>query len=485
MGLAPQLRYFLVMAERHSDPLSTCEAHGASETGTPVRGRYWIKTYGCQMNVHDSEIYSGQLRRLGFIPALTPEEADVVLVNTCSVREKGEEKLFSELGRLRPLKTAHPGEPRDAPVRIGVTGCIAQQRGEGIIAREGSVDFVLGTRAIRALPAVLDALDEGQGTQVITEDFIDFDASDADRSDRVKAFVTIMEGCNNYCSFCIVPSTRGLEIYRGTEEIVDEVRGLSLRGYREVTLLGQNVNSWRDEAAGLDFPGLLRSIDSALAEMPDGGVERIRFLTSHPKDLSPHLIEAMAECKRLAKHLHLPVQSGSDEILRQMNRHYTRDEYLVLVDELRAAVPDVGLSTDFIIGFPGESLEDFEATLELVRRANYDSFYSFEYSPRPDTAALMYADTLSPELKRSRLVELQELQSAIQQDKNAAWQGRTVEVLVDGFSRRTEDDVSGRTSSNVIVNFAGDRDLIGRLVDVEIERGRAHSLYGIAVGAPR
>jgi len=479
------------MAQRQSEPLSNCEAHGASEPGTPVRGRYWIKTYGCQMNVHDSEIYSGQLRSLGFIPALTPEDADVVLVNTCSVREKAEEKLFSELGRLRPLKSARPGaladggEPRHAPVRIGVTGCIAQQRGEGIIERERSVDFVLGTRAIRTLPSVLDALDDGQGTQVVTEDFIDFDASDADRSDRVKAFVTIMEGCNNYCSFCIVPSTRGLEIYRSTEEIVDEVRGLGLRGYREVTLLGQNVNSWRDEAAGLDFPGLLRSIESALSEMPDGGVERIRFLTSHPKDLSPHLIEAMGECPRLAKHLHLPVQSGSDAILRQMNRHYTRDEYLSLVDQLRAAVPGIGLSTDLIIGFPGESEDDFEATLELVRRADYDSFYSFEYSPRPDTAALMYEDTLSPELKRSRLVALQDLQRTIQSSKNEAWEGRTVEVLVDGFSKRTEADVSGRTSSNVIVNFAGDREMIGRLVDVEIKRGRAHSLYGIATGALR
>jgi tRNA-2-methylthio-N6-dimethylallyladenosine synthase len=368
-------------------------------------------------------------------------------------------------------------------VRIGVTGCIAQQRGVEIVEREASVDFVLGTRAIRALPSVLDALEQGQGTQVITEDFIDFDAAGAERVDRVKAFVTIMEGCNNYCSFCIVPSTRGLEVYRPAADIVDEVRGLSLRGYREVTLLGQNVNSWVDASAGVDFPGLLRRLDEALADTP--GVDRIRFLTSHPKDLSPALIEAMAECPRIAKHLHLPVQSGSDRILRQMNRHYSAARYLELVQRLRDAVPDVGLSTDLIVGFPGETDEDFRATLELVRAAQYDSFYSFEYSPRPDTAALMYEDTVEPEVKRRRLIELQELQRGIQARRNEAFTGRTVEVLVDGFSKMSEQHVSGRTSCNHVVNFAGEAALIGRLVDVAITRPAAHSLFGERAGTAR
>lgn len=466
--------------------LSSCEAPRSAPRHSDIRGRYWIRTYGCQMNVHDSEIYAGQMRRLGLLPAETPEDADVILLNTCSVRERAEDKLFSELGRLRRRKDAEVTRGRGdrGPVRIGVTGCIAQQRGEEILEREASVDFVLGTRAIRALPSVLDALDQGQGRQVVTEDFIDFDASDADRLDTVKAFVTIMEGCNNYCSFCIVPSTRGLEIYRRAEEIIDEVLGLSRRGYREVTLLGQNVNSWVDERSGLDFPGLLRRLDSALVDVPS--VERIRFLTSHPKDFSATLIAAMAECPRVAKHIHLPVQSGSDRVLRQMNRHYTHAGYLGLVEQLRRSIPDVGLSTDLIVGFPGETEEDFEATLELVRASRYDSFYSFEYSPRPETAALMYEDTVAPEVKRRRLIELQELQRVIQQQKNAAFTGHKVEVLVDGFSKMSAADVSGRTSSHHIVNFSGSGDLIGRLVDVHITRPAARSLYGVAAdGSPR
>ena len=445
--------------------------------------RYWIRTYGCQMNVHDSEIYSGQLRKLGYVPADSPDDADVILVNTCSVREKAEEKLFSELGRLRRLKSPRRAGSR-APVKIGVTGCIAQQRGAGILEREASVDFVLGTRAIRSLPQVLEALDSGDAPQVVTEDYIDFDATDAERSDRVKAFVTIMEGCNNYCSFCIVPSTRGMEIYRSAPDIVDEITGLGLRGYREVTLLGQNVNSWVDPDSGLDFPGLLQLVDERLAVGDGSGIERVRFLTSHPKDLSLRLIEAMAQCPTIAEHLHLPVQSGSDRVLGRMNRHYTRSEYLQLVQRLREAVPEVGLSTDLIVGFPGESEEEFEATMELVRRARYDFFYSFEYSPRPGTGALTYEDSVAPDDKRRRLVALQNLQRHIQADKNAAWTGKTVEVLVDSFSKQSTDEVSGRTSTNHIVNFLGDAALIGHLVDVEITRPAAHSLHGALAGTP-
>jgi tRNA-2-methylthio-N6-dimethylallyladenosine synthase len=458
-----------------------------------ARRRYWIRTYGCQMNVHDSEIYAGQLRKLGFIPADDPLEADVILLNTCSVREKAEEKLFSELGRLRRVKEAGQSAAdgnsaaerdlghrhvRERQVRIGVTGCIAQQRGEEILSRESTVDFVLGTRALRALPSVLEALGAGEGPQVVTEDLVDFDATDAAREDRVKAYVTIMEGCDNYCSFCIVPSTRGMEIYRSAEEIEEEVRGLSRRGFREVTLLGQNVNSWIDEARGLDFPRLLQRLDHLLDDGPQGGIERLRFLTSHPKDLSPQLIETMAAGARIADHIHLPVQSGSDRVLHRMNRHYTATSYLRLVASLRAAIPDIGLSTDLIVGFPGESDEDFEATLDLAREAQYDSFYSFEYSPRPDTAATLYEDTVPPEIKRQRLVRLQEEQRQIQLRKNAAWVGRTVEVLVDGFSRRSRSDVCGRTSSHQLVNFPGDPGMIGSLLNVQIVGSGPHSLYG-------
>jgi tRNA-2-methylthio-N6-dimethylallyladenosine synthase len=463
------------------------------------RGRYWIHTYGCQMNVHDSEIYAGQLRHLGFVPADDPLDADVILLNTCSVREKAEEKLFSELGRLRVVKDkdarfspsarvpsvetmenidAGRRHVRERQVRIGVTGCIAQQRGEQILSRESSVDFVLGTRALRALPSVLEALEAGEGPQVVTDDLIDFDASDADRGDRIGAYVTIMEGCDNYCSFCIVPSTRGREVFRSTQEILDEVRALSMRGYREVTLLGQNVNSWADAEAGADFPQLLRHIDHLLSNGPAGGVERVRFLTPHPKDLSPDLIEIMTVGTRIAKHIHLPVQSGSDEILRRMNRHYTSAGYIDLVESLRRSIPDVGLSTDLIVGFPGESDEDFEATMDLVRQARYDSFFSFEYSPRPDTAATRYEDAVPPELKRERLIRLQEEQRRIQTGKNADWIGSTVEVLVEGFSRRTESDVMGRISSNQVVNFPAEASLIGKLVTVQVVGSSANSLYG-------
>ena len=464
------------------------------------RGRYWIHTYGCQMNVHDSEIYAGQLRRLGFVPADGPLDADVILLNTCSVREKAEEKLFSELGRLRAVKDPrqastsggkNDGETDDIDagrrhvcerqVRIGVTGCIAQQRGKEILARESSVDFVLGTRALRALPAVLDALEAGEGPQVVTEDLVDFDASDAAREDRVKAYVTIMEGCNNYCSFCIVPSTRGREEYRSAKEIEDEVCGLSLRGFREVTLLGQNVNSWADVELELDFPQLLWRLDQQLERGTAGGVERIRFLTSHPKDLSPALIEIMTSGSRIAKHIHLPVQSGSDEVLRRMNRHYTAVEYLELVEKLRDSMPEIGLSTDLIVGFPGESEEDFAATLDLVQKAQYDSFYSFEYSPRPDTAATLHEDTVPAEVKRRRLVYLQEEQRQIQIRKKSAWVGSSVEVLVDGFSRRTQSDVMGRTSSNLVVNFPGEPSMIGNLVTVQIVGSSPNSLYGEVV----
>ncbi len=461
------------------------------------RGRYWIHTYGCQMNVHDSEIYAGQLRRLGFVPADDPLDADVILLNTCSVREKAEEKLFSELGRLRTVKDARPGPAsmemveeemrnidaghqhvRERQVWIGVTGCIAQQRGEEILSRESSVDFILGTRALRALPSVLDALEAGEGPQVVTEDLIDFDASDADRQDRVKAYVTIMEGCDNYCSFCIVPSTRGMEVYRSAKEIEDEVRGLSLRGFREVTLLGQNVNSWTDPDLDVDFPQLLRRLDQQLEDGPAGGVERIRFLTSHPKDLSPALIEIMTSGARIAKQIHLPVQSGSDGVLHRMNRHYTAAGYLELVEKLRGSMPGIGLSTDLIVGFPGETEEDFEATLDLVQKAQYDSFYSFEYSPRPDTAATLHEDSVAAEVKRRRLLHLQEEQRQIQIRKKSTWVGSSVEVLVDGFSRRTQSDVMGRTSSNHVVNFPGDPSLIGKLVTVQIVGNSPNSLYG-------
>lgn len=461
-----------------------------SAPSEPVRKpRYWIKTYGCQMNVHDSEIYAGLFTDMGYEEAGNADEADVVLVNTCSVRERAEDKLFSRLGELRQMKEALLAGSTGAGARkvlVGVTGCIAQQRGKEIMERAPGVDFVIGTRAIHNLPEVLAAVQEGAGPQVMIEDRVQFEAPGARRQDRVKAFVTIMEGCNNYCSFCIVPTTRGFEIYRSAEAIIDEIRGLSLRGYREVTLLGQNVNSWLDPESAMGFPDLLRAIDAALeSEHQDGGVQRVRFLTSHPKDLSPNLIEVMGDCERVAKHLHLPVQSGSDRVLHRMNRNYTVETYSRQVEALRRTLPDVGLSTDLIVGFPGESEAEFEATLELVRKVRYDSFYSFEYSPRPETAAVtQYDDDVPAEVKRARLLELQRVGQEIQAEQNDAWIGRLTTVLIDGTSKRSPQDVTGRTSSNHIVNLAGDRALVGSLAEVEIIRSGLHSLYGALVSEP-
>jgi tRNA-2-methylthio-N6-dimethylallyladenosine synthase len=471
--------------------MTDMETLRTSEAALPRKRRYWIKTFGCQMNVHDSEIYAGLLGGMGYEAAEHASDADLVLVNTCSVRERAEDKLFSQLGRLRQIKDAlsreggRDGEPRE--LLVGVTGCIAQQRGEEIIDRQPTVDFVIGTRAIHGLESVVDRVRGGLGPQVNTEDEVQFEIPGAHRVDRVRAFVTIMEGCNNYCSFCIVPSTRGLEVYRSAHAIVDEIRGLGLRGYREVTLLGQNVNSWVDPDTGMDFPGLLAAIDDMLRSTPtaEPRVDRVRFLTSHPKDFSPRLIEAMAECQTVANHIHLPVQSGSDRILHQMNRHYTVDTYRDQVRELRGRIPEVGLSTDIIVGFPGETAADFEATLRLVRDVEYDSFYSFEYSQRPETAALNYEDDVPAQVKRDRLLELQDVGREIQEQHNASWLGRRAEVLVDSLSKRTDEDVSGRTSSNHIVNMPGAQALIGTLVDVEVTSYAAHSLYGRVIGDGR
>jgi tRNA-2-methylthio-N6-dimethylallyladenosine synthase len=472
------------------EPSPAPPIRSVSESTRPLR--YWIKTYGCQMNVHDSEKYAGLLADMGYRPAAAPEDADVILVNTCSVRERAEDKLFSELGRIRQLKARRAAGADDGPaeIMVGVTGCIAQQRGGEIIDRQPAVDFVIGTRAIQTLPDILAGVRTTGNPCVNTDDLVDFESAGAARQDQVRAFVTIMEGCNNFCSFCIVPATRGLEVYRPVDDIVNEIRGLGLRGYREVTLLGQNVNSWVDPASGMEFPELLLAIDESLQRdaLADGQtrVERVRFLTSHPKDLSPRLVDAMAAADSVANHLHLPVQSGSDRILHNMNRHYTAASYLDQVAALRQAVPGVGLSTDLIVGFPGETDDDFEATLDLVRAVQYDSFYSFEYSPRPETAAVtQYEDDVPPETKRNRLLELQRTGQYIQAQRNAAWVGETTEVLVDSMSKRSTDDVSGRTSSNHIVNMVGHKGLIGKMVPVEVLSHAAHSMYGKIVGEPR
>jgi tRNA-2-methylthio-N6-dimethylallyladenosine synthase len=443
-------------------------------------GRYHIETWGCQMNVHDSEKLAGLLASEGYGRADGIHDADVVLLNTCSVREKAEEKFFSELGRLRPWKRSRP----DAV--LGVCGCVAQEQGERLLERAPHVDFVLGPRAAAgALPGLLRRLRSGDRSarRVVDVEYRDdsirfpFDRILREGEGSGKAYVTVIEGCNHRCSFCIVPTTRGREISRSHDDIVAEVRSLAARGTREVELLGQTVNAYRD-AGGRTLADLLRSA-AAVA-----GIARIRFTTSHPAQMTDALIAAMASVgPKLCPYLHLPFQSGSSAVLRAMRRGYDRDGYLDTIRRIRDALPGMTFGTDVMAGFPGEGEEEFRETLSLLEEVGFDTVYSFAYSPRPGTAALALGDPVSGEVKLERLSRLQALQKGIQAARNSAWIGRVVEVLVEGPSERDRNEWSGRNPENRVVNFSG-AGAPGRIVRVEVTRSSAYSLHGRALVAP-
>ena len=437
---------------------------------------YVIETFGCQMNFHDSERMAGLLEQAGYERAESSTDADVVVVNTCSVRERAEDKLFSKLGELRADRPS--GEQI-----VAVTGCVAQQEGERIFRRAGHADVVVGTQAIQRLPLLLQrATDEGRRQIDINpyED-VSFPLGVTVRDDAVKAFVTIVEGCNDHCAFCVVPYTRGHERMRPAAEIVDEVRQAVDAGRPEIHLLGQIVNHYQapDEAT-CDFAGLLAKVDAV------PGVQRIRFASPHPRHVTPRMIAALRDLPSVCKHLHLPVQSGSTRVLRAMRRRHTREQYLELVEQIRAAIPKIALSTDMIVGFPGETERDFEETLSLIQTVRYHSMFSFKYSERPSTlAARQMPDGVPEEEKTRRIVDLQLRQRAIQLSLNEERVGATVEVLVDAKSRRREEELSGRTTGNTVVNFPGDPDWLGRLLDVTVRRAGPHSLWGmpsLAVG---
>ncbi|MBI3608417.1 MAG: tRNA (N6-isopentenyl adenosine(37)-C2)-methylthiotransferase MiaB [Nitrospirae bacterium] len=430
--------------------------------------RVFIKTWGCQMNEHDAERMAGLVAPMGYILTATPEDADLILLNTCSIRDKAEQKVYSDLGRLNAVKAARP------EVVIGVAGCVAQQEGRALLQRSPAVDLVFGSKGIEHLPALLTEALTTRRPVVYTEDPIGLAPTlPADRRERVRAWVSIMEGCENACSFCVVPATRGRERSRLSQEIYDEIASLCASGCREVTLLGQNVNSYgRTSSEGVDFAALLDLIH------PIEGLARIRYTTSHPNAMTPRLMETLARLPKVCRHVHLPMQAGSDRTLERMRRDYTFSEYLARVGELRRRLPNVALTTDVIVGFPGETDADFRETLAALEMIEFDNIYAFKYSKRPNTAALVLEDHVPEPEKDRRLQAALAIQRPITRRKNDAFQGRVEEILVEGPSKTDRSRLMGRTSSNLVVNFDGPPTLIGRLVQVGVIQVKANSLDG-------
>jgi len=433
--------------------------------------RYLIETFGCQMNFHDSERMAGLLEAAGYEPASEPADADVVVLNTCTVREKAEDKVLSRIGEIR--SEAGPG---GQPPLVAVAGCLAQQDGAVMFRRARGVDVVVGTMAERRLPLLVDEALRTRSRQIDINpyDDVSFPLGMARRMDPVKAYVTIIEGCNDYCAFCVVPHTRGHERMRPKGEILEEVQEAVQGGRTEIHLLGQIVNHYQaPDDPGCDFADLLAAVDAV------PGIRRVRFASPHPRHVTVRLIDAMRELPHVCKHLHLPVQSGSSRVLSAMRRRHTRDEYLELVGAVKAGVAGIQLSTDMIVGFPGETDEDFADTLSLVEAVGFHSMFSFKYSERPGTlAARRLPDDVPEEEKDRRLAALQGLQKGIQTRLHEEAIGSTVEVLIDSVSRRRETELSGRTTGNTVVNFPGDRRELGSFAMVEIERAGAHSLWG-------
>ena len=441
--------------------------------------KLYIKTFGCQMNEYDSAKMADVLDAAhGMITTDSPEDADVILFNTCSVRERAQEKVFHDLGRVKHLKHARPD------VIIGVGGCVASQEGAAIVARASYVDLVFGPQTLHRLPEMIAAR-RASGAPQIDISFPEiekFDRLPAARVDGATAFVSIMEGCSKYCSFCVVPYTRGEEVSRPLDDVLTEVAELAAQEVREITLLGQNVNAYRGRLGDGSAPGRAReTADFALlleyiAAIP--GIERIRYTTSHPKEFTQRLIDVYARLPQLVSHVHLPVQSGSDRVLAAMKRGYSVLEYKSIVRRLRKIRPDIAISSDFIVGFPGETDADFDATMKLIEDIGFDASYSFIYSPRPGTPAAEFADATPHEVKLARLHRLQALIGTREQKISQAMLGTMQRILVEGASRKNARELAGRTDNNRVVNFAGAPRLAGQFIDVTITAVRAHTLRG-------
>ena len=435
--------------------------------------KYNIITFGCQMNEHDSETIAGMLEEEGCRQVLTKEESDITIINTCSIRENADKRFFGTLGQLKKIKEKNPS------YMACVCGCMMQQQHviDTIHEKYPWVDIIFGTHNIDRFPELLERayMEQASVMEVLSDTSHIAEGLPAKRLYQHKSFVNIMYGCNNFCTYCIVPYTRGREKSRAPEDILQEIEILVKDGVREVTLLGQNVNSYKGEDAEgrrWDFADLIYRINAI------DGLQRIRFMTSHPKDLSDKLIQAYVDCDKLCNYIHLPVQSGSSRVLKRMNRRYDRQRYLDLVQRLRRAVPEITISTDIIVGFPGETEEDFEDTLDLVNQVQYDSAFTFLYSVRKGTPAEKFEDQIPEDVKHARFERLVEAVNEASSKKNAAYVGRIEKVLAEGVSKKNEATLTGRTEGFKLVDFAGNRDLIGQMVDVEITEGKTFSLSG-------
>jgi tRNA-2-methylthio-N6-dimethylallyladenosine synthase len=441
--------------------------------------KYFIETYGCQMNVHDSERMAGLLEASGYERAPEEGDADLVVINTCSVREKAEEKLYTRLGDIKGRQRSTGRAPL-----VAVTGCVAQQEGSRIFERSELVDVVVGTQRVKMLPMLVQQAharrdEDSRAAAALVDVTTPYDEPSfpfglTRHTDPVKAYVTIIEGCNDFCAFCVVPYTRGHERMRAKAEILADVRHAVDAGRVEIQLLGQIVNHYQaPDDARCDFAGLLEAVQEV------EGVRRIRFASPHPRHASDRLIAAVRDLPAVCKHLHLPVQSGSTSMLQRMRRRHTREQYLELVAKVREAIPEIQLSTDMIVGFPGETEAEFEDTLSLTETVRFHSMFSFKYSERPNTlASKRLKDDVPEDVKTRRIRGLQLLQRRIQQELHEASVGRRVEVLVDSRSRRRDWEVSGRTSGNTVVNLPGRPDWVGRFVDVDIKRAGPNSVWG-------
>lgn len=433
--------------------------------------KYYIDTWGCQMNEEDSEKLSGMLKGLSYERTEIREEASIIIFNTCCIRENAEQKVYGNLGMLKKLKKQNPN------LIIAVCGCMMQQKGmaQNIIKRFPYVDIIFGTHNAHKFPEYLNRAKQEEKTviEILDKEQEIVEGLPVDRLSSVKAFVTIMYGCNNFCTYCIVPYVRGRERSRNPEDIENEIKDLIAKGYKEITLLGQNVNSYgKGLTPEINFAQLIRRIDKIK------GLERLRFMTSHPKDLSDELIEALAECKTTCEQVHLPVQSGSSRILKKMNRNYTREKYLGLVEKIRKAIPNVSITTDIIIGFPGETEEDFNETLSLVKEVQYDSAFTFLYSKRKGTPADEMEEQVDEKTKHVRFNKLVEEVNKSCAKHNMEYQDKIVEVLVEGPSKNDESKLMGRTRTGKLVNFEGNKENIGKLVNVKITKAQSFSLTG-------